>query len=67
MNRMKRPAQGSYKRLRRGLLGLLAVALAGLAGLYLLGRQGAPEEDPAAAGGARPEATDAAGRASDAA
>ncbi len=64
---MKRPAQGSYKRLRRGLLGLLAVALAGLAGLYLLGRQGAPEEDPAAAGGARPEATDAAGRASDAA
>ena len=63
---MKRSGQGSYKHLRRGLLGLLAVALAGLAGLYLLGRQGAPD-DAGDEVTAKPAATDPAGRASEAA
>lgn len=44
MKVMKRSTQGSHKRLRRGLLVLLLGAVAGLAGLYLLGRQGAPDE-----------------------
>ena len=43
---MKRANQGSIQRLRRALLGALLVALAGLAGLFLLGRQGAPDEEP---------------------
>lgn len=67
MKRMKRPVRGSYVRLRRGLLGLLAVSLAGLVALYLLGRQGAPEEEADSASAERPAATDEAGRASDAA
>lgn len=63
---MKRSRQGSYKHLRRALLGLLAVALAGLAGLYLLGRQGAPDESEAESA-AKPAATDPDGQASAAA
>jgi lipopolysaccharide transport protein LptA len=60
--------QGSHKRLRRGLLALLLVAVAGLAGLYLLGRQGAPSEDagttaPAPAPGSAEAASEAAQRA----
>ncbi|MEO8195603.1 MAG: LptA/OstA family protein [Thermoanaerobaculia bacterium] len=61
---MKRSNQGSHKSLRRGLLALLLVAVAGLVGLYLLGRQGAPGETADGAA-ARPAATDAAKRASD--
>ncbi len=44
MKAMTRSTQGSHKRLRRGLLALLLAAVAGLAGLYLLGRQGAPDD-----------------------
>jgi lipopolysaccharide transport protein LptA len=52
---MRRTNSGSHKGLRRGLLGLLLVVLAGLVGLYLLGRQGAP--DPTDDGAARPSST----------
>jgi lipopolysaccharide transport protein LptA len=45
MKGMKSANQGAVKRLRRGLLVLLLVALAGLAGLFVLGRQGAPDEE----------------------
>ena len=57
MKQMKRSPQGSYKRLRRGLLAALLVALAGLAGLYLLGRQGAPDgtDENAGTAAAKPE------------
>jgi hypothetical protein len=52
-----RKTQGSHRRLRRGLLVALLLALAGLAGLFLLGRQGAPDDEaemvaPGAGGGA---------------
>ncbi len=42
---MKSKSSGSFEGLRRGLLALLLVALGGLAGLYLLGRQGAPGKE----------------------
>jgi lipopolysaccharide export system protein LptA len=64
MKRMNAKSQGSFRVLRRGLLGLLLVALAGLVGLYFLGRQGAPgdelPEEPPASGapGVGPEAPD---------
>lgn len=35
--------QGSFRRLRRGLMAALLLALAALGGLYYLGREGAPE------------------------
>ena len=56
--------QGSHKRLRRGLLALMAVGVAGLAGLYLLGRQEAPaDESEAAAPAPAPGSADAASEA----
>ena len=50
MKRMKSATQAGVKRLRRVLLTLLLVALAGLTALFLLGRQGAPDDDSTGSG-----------------
>ncbi|MEO8277643.1 MAG: LptA/OstA family protein [Thermoanaerobaculia bacterium] len=43
---MKRKGRGTVKGLRRGLLALLLLVVAGLIGLYLLGRLGRPGDSP---------------------
>ena len=53
MKRMKSATQAGVKRLRRVLLTLLLVALAGLTALFLLGRQGAPDDDSTGSGAGR--------------